>query len=77
MADTQVTVTLAEYGNTIETTAALRGQSFLNVDEDAANVIGYNAADSIDQIVADVAYAGSTLNTLVKPLAGLWPLRTP
>lgn len=61
MADTQVTVTLAEYGNTIETTAALRGQSFLNVDEDAANVIGYNAADSIDQIVADVAYAGSSV----------------
>jgi len=61
MTDTQVTVNLAEYGNAVETTAALRGQAYLNVDEDAANVIGYNAADSLDKVVADIAYAGSSV----------------
>ena len=47
MSDSQVTVTLAEYGNTIKTTAKLRGTSFLDVDATAANLIGYNAGDSI------------------------------
>ena len=43
MADSNVTVTLTEYGNTINTTAKLRGTSFLDVDAAAANLIGYNA----------------------------------
>jgi len=59
-ADSQVTVNLTEYGNATETTAALRGQSFLNINEDLANLIGYNAADSLDQVVADIAYADTT-----------------
>jgi N4-gp56 family major capsid protein len=54
MADSQVTVTLAEYGNTINTTAKLRGTSFLDVDAVAANLIGYNAGSSIDTVVANV-----------------------
>ena len=37
MSDSQVTVTLAEYGNTVNTTAKLRGTSFLDVDATAAN----------------------------------------
>lgn len=61
MSDSTVTVNLAEYGNTVTTTAALRGQSFLNVSLDAANVVGYNAGDSLDQVLADVAYAGSNV----------------
>ena len=48
MSDSQVTVTLAEYGNAVNTTAKLRGTSFLDVDAVAANVIGYNAGISID-----------------------------
>jgi N4-gp56 family major capsid protein len=59
--DSTVTVNLAEYGNAVVTTAALRGQSFFNVDSDAAAIVGYNAADSLDQVVADLLYAGSNV----------------
>lgn len=61
MGDSTVTVNLSEYGNSVTTTAALRGQSFFNVDSDAANVVGFNAADSLDQVVADQLYAGSNV----------------
>lgn len=59
MSDSQVTVTLAEYGNAINTTAKLRGTSFLDVDMAAANIIGYNAGDSVDKIIRDVLSAGT------------------
>ena len=61
LSDSTVTVSLVEYGNAVVTTAALRGQSFFNVDSDAANIVGYNAADSLDQVVADLLYAGSNV----------------
>ena len=47
MSDSYVTVTLAEYGNAIATTAKLRGTSFIEIDPVVANVIGYNAGVSI------------------------------
>jgi len=59
MSDSTVTVTLAEEGNAIITTAKLRGTSFLNVDSDAANIIGYNMADTIDTRIHAVLIAGS------------------
>lgn len=61
MSDSQVTVTLAEYGNSINTTAKLRGTSFLDVDAAAANIIGYNAGDSLDQIIRDVLAGGTNV----------------
>ncbi len=61
MSDSQVTVTLAEYGNTVNTTAKLRGTSFLDVDVTAANVIGYNAGDSIDQVIREVLAGGTNV----------------
>lgn len=61
MSDSQVTVTLAEYGNAVNTTAKLRGTSFLDVDAVAANVIGYNAGISIDSVVRDVLVAGTNV----------------
>ena len=61
MADSQVTVTLAEYGNTVNTTAKLRGTSFLDVDAVAANLIGYNAGNSIDQVVSAVLAGGTNV----------------
>jgi N4-gp56 family major capsid protein len=61
MGDSQVTVTLAEYGNTVATTAKLRGTAFLDVDAAAANLIGYNAGDSMDQVVRDVLAAGTNV----------------
>ena len=61
MSDSQVTVTLAEYGNTINTTAKLRGTAFLDVDAAAANLIGYNAGNSMDQVVREVLAGGSNV----------------
>jgi N4-gp56 family major capsid protein len=61
MADSQVTVTLAEYGNTVNTTAKLRGTAFLDVDATAANLIGYNAGLSIDTVVQEILAAGDNV----------------
>lgn len=61
MSDSQVTVTLAEYGNAVITTAKLRGTSFLDVDTVAANVVGYNAGVSIDTVVSAVLGAGTNV----------------
>jgi len=71
LTDTKVTVTLAEYGNAVVTTAKVRGTSFLNVDADAANIIGYNMVDSIDKVVSDVAMAGT--NVLYSKGSGALP----
>lgn len=46
--DAPVTVTLLEYGNTVVTTAKLRGTSFVPFDPTVANRIAYNAAQTID-----------------------------
>ena len=62
LGDSTVTVTLAEYGNAVTTTAKLRGTSFLNVDADAANIIGYNMANSIDKVVQGVLVGGSNVS---------------
>lgn len=62
LSDSQVTVTLAEYGNAVVTTAKLRGTAFLDVDAAAANIIGYNAGDSMDTVVANVLAAGSNVS---------------
>jgi len=61
LSDSQVTVTLSEYGNAVVTTAKLRGTAFLDVDSAAANIIGYNAGDSIDQVVREVLAAGTNV----------------
>ena len=61
MADSQVSVSLVEYGNAINTTAKLRGTSFLDVDAVAANLIGYNAGSSMDTVVANVLKAASNV----------------
>ena len=61
LGDSTVTVTLAEYGNAVTTTAKLRGTSFLNVDADAANIIGYNMANSIDKLVQNVLVGGTNV----------------
>jgi N4-gp56 family major capsid protein len=61
MGDANVTVTLAEYGNTVATTAKLRGTAFLDVDATAANLIGYNAGLSIDTVVQAVLGAGTNV----------------
>lgn len=61
MSDSQVTVTLKEYGNATVTTAKLRASSFLPVDPVAAQAVGYNAGLSIDTIARDVLQAGDNV----------------
>ena len=59
LSDSKVDVALAEYGSSVITTALIRGTSFLNVDADAANIIGYNMVDSIDKVVSDEVMSGT------------------
>jgi N4-gp56 family major capsid protein len=59
LTDSQVTLTLAEYGNAVLTTAKLRGTSYIDIDPIVANVVGYNAGVSIDSIARN-ALAGGT-----------------
>lgn len=61
MSDSQVTVTLAEYGNTINTTAKARGTDYTAVDADAANLIGFNAGISLDTLARDVLVGGTNV----------------
>jgi N4-gp56 family major capsid protein len=61
MSDSQVTVTLNEYGNATVTTAKLRATSFLPVDPVAAQAVGYNAGLSIDTIARNVLEASDNV----------------
>ena len=54
----QVTVTLNEYGSAVTTTKKLNLTSFNDVDSALADIIAYNAADSIDNVVGQVLSAG-------------------
>jgi len=58
---TNVTVTLQEYGSAVTTTKKLNLTSFNDVDAALADIIAYNAADSLDQLVASVLTGGSNV----------------
>ena len=62
MADSTVSLTLAEYGNAVITTALLRGTAFIDIDEAVANVVGYNAGISLDSLAVNVLRAGTNVN---------------
>jgi N4-gp56 family major capsid protein len=57
----QVTVTLNEYGSAVTTTKKLNLTSFNDVDAALADIIAYNAADSIDSVVASVLTSGTNV----------------
>ena len=61
ISESNITVTLAEYGNAVLTTAKLRGESYVEIDPIVANVIGYNAGVSIDSVARDVLKAGTNV----------------
>lgn len=61
MSDSQVTLTLAEFGNATITTAFLRAVSFLPVDAIQAEVIGANMGQSLDIIAANTAKSGTNV----------------
>lgn len=62
LSNSQVSVTMQEYGNAVVTTAKLRATSFINVDPVAANAVGYNAGISIDTVCRSVLEAGSNVS---------------
>jgi N4-gp56 family major capsid protein len=64
---TTVTITLAEYGNSVLVTRALELFSLADVDPAIANIIAFNLADSIDNVAmttlrggSNIIYAGAT-----------------
>lgn len=57
--DSQVTVTLEEYGNAVQTTAKLRATAFTAVNPIVANVIGFNAGISIDTVARNAFQTGT------------------
>jgi N4-gp56 family major capsid protein len=58
----QITVTLNEYGSAVTTTKKLNLTSFNDVDTALADIIAYNAADSIDAVVAAVLTGAGNTN---------------
>jgi N4-gp56 family major capsid protein len=62
LTNSQVTLTLTEYGNAAITTAKLRGTSFIELDPVVANVIGFNAGISIDSVVRDTLDSGTNVD---------------
>ena len=58
---TQVTVTLNEYGNAVIPTAKLQFESLSDVDPAIANIIAYNQADTLDQLVRTVLVGGTNV----------------
>jgi len=61
MTDTQVSVTLNEYGNAVTTTTKLRVTSFLNVETDKATLIGMNMGQSADLIARNTFQGGDNV----------------
>jgi len=56
-----VTVTLAEYGNVVLETKKLGEFAFSDVDPAIANLVAYNMADSIDTVVVGVLNGGTNV----------------
>lgn len=57
--DSQITVSLLEYGNAVQTSAKLRAVAFMQVNPIIANVLGFNAGISIDSVARNTAQAGT------------------
>ena len=62
LTSSQVTLTLAEYGAGTITTAAVRAQSFVSIDEIQGNTVGYNAGRSVDELAKIQLEGGSNVN---------------
>lgn len=67
---TQISITLAEYGNSVLVTRALELFSLADVDPAIANIIAFNLADSIDKVAmttlrggTNVIYGGNASST--------------
>ena len=60
LSNSQIVVSLAEYGSAVTTNAVLRGESYVEIDPIVANVIGYNAGVSIDSVARNALSLGGT-----------------
>lgn len=61
LSDAQVSLTLAEYGNAINTSFRVRATSFIDLDRPAANIVGFNAGLSLDTIARAIIEAGTNV----------------
>jgi N4-gp56 family major capsid protein len=61
LSDSQITLTLVEYGNAIISTKLIRSTGFVPFDPMAANVIGFNAGQSIDTLAQQSLAAGTNV----------------
>jgi N4-gp56 family major capsid protein len=61
IADSQVTLTLVEYGNAVNSTFKARANSYIPLSTVIANLLGYNAGLSLDTIVENVLEAGTNV----------------
>lgn len=61
LSDSTVNVVLNEYGNVVRYTKKASGTGYRNIDADIANVVGYNAGDSIDEVARAVLVGGSNV----------------
>jgi N4-gp56 family major capsid protein len=57
----QITVVLNEYGNAVTTTRKLQLLSLADVDPAIANIVAFNMADSIDELVQNELRAGTNV----------------
>lgn len=60
--DSNVTVTLNEYGNGTTLSAKIRGTSYLREMARAANTVGFNAGKSYDTLARDALIAGTNVD---------------
>lgn len=61
MSDSQVTLTLAEYGNAVVTTFRARATSFIPLNRAVANVVGENAGLSLDTLARNIIQGGTNV----------------
>ena len=57
----QVTVTVTEYGNAVEQTEKVNMATFSSIDTMIGDAIAFNAADTLDQLVATALTSGSVV----------------
>ena len=61
LSDAQVTLTLAEYANGVNTTFRVRATSFVSINQIVANAVGFNAGLSLDTIARNIMQAGTNV----------------
>jgi N4-gp56 family major capsid protein len=61
LSSAQVTLTLAEYANGVNTSFRVRATSFVSIDSIVANAVGFNAGISLDTLARNVMEAGTNV----------------